>query len=164
MSEHWVEFNRYIWKGFIYSELKLNPEDFLECKDEGELTDAIYDIISMEIDTGDVRIDESESEQRMEIPKRFKIANTEYEVQVVDKSDDGNYGYHNDIRRKIVVAKSMDDEGKIVQLTEQQIENTFWHELFHCFQFFYNNKQDEALAQSFANFMCEYRATRAYEL
>ena len=70
----------------------------------------------------------------MEIPKRFKIANTEYEVQVVDKSDDGNYGYHNDIRRKIVVAKSMDDEGKIVQLTEQQIENTFWHELFHCFQ------------------------------
>ena len=22
----------------------------------------------------------------------------------------------------------MDDEGKIVQLTEQQIENTFWHE------------------------------------
>lgn len=48
MSEHWVEFNRYIWKGFIYSELKLNPEDFLECKDEGELTDAIYDIISME--------------------------------------------------------------------------------------------------------------------
>ena len=54
----------------------------------------------------------------MEIPKRFKIANTEYEVQVVDKSDDGNYGYHNDIRRKIVVAKSMDDEGKIVQLTE----------------------------------------------
>lgn len=69
----------------------------------------------------------------MEIPKRFKIANTEYEVQVVDKSDDGNYGYHNDIRRKIVVAKSMDDEGKIVQLTEQQIENTFWHELFHCF-------------------------------
>lgn len=60
MSEHWVEFNRYIWKGFIHSELKLNPEDFLECKDEGELTDAIYDIISMEIDTGDVRIDESE--------------------------------------------------------------------------------------------------------
>lgn len=60
MSEHWVEFNRYIWKGFIYSELKLNPEDFLECKD------AIYDIISMEIDTGDVRIDESESELIME--------------------------------------------------------------------------------------------------
>lgn len=100
----------------------------------------------------------------MEIPKRFKIANTEYEVQVVDKPDDGNYGYHSDVRRKIVVAKNMDDEGEVVQLTEQQIENTFWHELFHCFQFFYNNEQDEALAQSFANFMCEYRATRTYEL
>lgn len=66
MSEHWIEFNRYIWRGFIYSELKLNPEDFLECKDEGELTDAIYDIIGMEVDTGDVQIDESESELKME--------------------------------------------------------------------------------------------------
>lgn len=66
MSEHWIEFNRHIWRGFIYSELKLNPEDFLECKDEGELTDAIYDIIGTEIDTGDVQIDESESELKME--------------------------------------------------------------------------------------------------
>lgn len=66
MSEHWVEFNKYIWKGFIYSELELNPEDFLECKDEDELTDAIYDIVGMEIDTGDVQIDESESELKME--------------------------------------------------------------------------------------------------
>lgn len=66
MSEHWIEFNRYVWRGFIYSSLKLNPEDFLECKDEGELTDAIYDIIGMEIDTGDVQIEESESELKME--------------------------------------------------------------------------------------------------
>ena len=98
----------------------------------------------------------------MEIPKRFKIANTNYTVDVVDKIANGSYGYHNDIRSKIVIATTIEDGKEDVELTEGQIENTFWHELFHCFQFYYCNKQDEALAQSFANFMCEYRATKEY--
>lgn len=99
----------------------------------------------------------------MEIPKRFKIANTEYIVNVVDKTKDNDYGWHDDIRREISVATIMESDNEDIPLTEGQIENTFWHELFHCFQFFYNNQQDEALAQSFANFMCEFRATRTYE-
>ena len=45
-------------------------------------------------------------------------------------------------------------------LEEGQIENTFWHELFHVFNFYFNTEQDEALAQTFANFMCEYLATK----
>ena len=80
------------------------------------------------------------------------------------KLDDGSYGWHSDVKRKIVVATTMEEDGEDVKLTEGQIENTFWHELFHCFQFYYCNEQDESLAQSFANFMCEYRATRSYEL
>ena len=96
----------------------------------------------------------------MEIPKRFKVANTDYTVDTVDKTDDGSYGWHSDVKRKIVVATTMEEDGEDVKLTE----NTFWHELFHCFQFYYCNEQDESLAQSFANFMCEYRATRSYEL
>ena len=100
----------------------------------------------------------------MEIPKRFKVANSDYTVDTVDKTDDGSYGWHSDVKRKIVVATTMEEDGEDVKLTEGQIENTFWHELFHCFQFYYCNEQDESLAQSFANFMCEYRATRSYEL
>lgn len=45
-------------------------------------------------------------------------------------------------------------------MEEGQIENTFWHELFHVFNFYFNTEQDEALAQTFANFMCEYLATK----
>lgn len=69
----------------------------------------------------------------MEIPKRFKVANTDYTVDTVDKTDDGSYGWHSDVKRKIVVATTMEEDGEDVKLTEGQIENTFWHELFHCF-------------------------------
>ena len=66
MSEHWVEYDRYIWRAAIHTSFELNPEDFLECEDEDELEDAIYDMIAMETETGDVQIDESESELKME--------------------------------------------------------------------------------------------------
>lgn len=48
--------------------------------------------------------------------------------------------------------------GETIYLTEEQIKNSFWHEMFHAFN--YNNKQDESLAQTFANFMREYELTR----
>ena len=38
----------------------------------------------------------------------------------------------------------------------EQIKNSFWH----AFNFYYSNRQDESLAQTFANFMCEYELTR----
>ena len=34
--------------------------------------------------------------------------------------------------------------------------NTFWHEAFHSFQYYWNNKCDEDFAQILANFMCEF--------
>lgn len=94
------------------------------------------------------------------IPDKFKIANTWYTVEVVDKIDRGDYGYHDDVRRKIVIAKQVPTEQGDIDLEEGQIENTFWHELFHVFNFYFNTEQDEALAQTFANFMCEYLATK----
>lgn len=44
----------------------------------------------------------------------------------------------------------------MVRLTEDQITNTFWHELIHCFQFYFDNSYSEAQSQVYANFMCEY--------
>ena len=52
------------------------------------------------------------------------------------------------------------DDGETIYLTEEQIKNSFWHEIFHAFNYYYNNKQDESLAQTFANFMREYELTR----
>lgn len=102
----------------------------------------------------------------VELPKKFRIANQEYTVELCDFVE-GNtqgefwYGYHSDAELTIKVARKMrKDNGDEIQLTEEQIRNSFWHEVFHAFQFYYDNGQDEALAQTFANFMREYEITK----
>lgn len=42
-------------------------------------------------------------------------------------------------------------------MSDEQLRNTFYHELFHVFQFYYNNEFNEA--QVYANFMCEFIET-----
>ena len=52
--------------------------------------------------------------------------------------------------------KNSSPDKTVVRLTEDQITNTFWHELIHCFQFYFDNSYSEAQSQVYANFMCEY--------
>lgn len=52
----------------------------------------------------------------------------------------------------------MYEGGEVIHLTEEQIKNSFWHEVFHAY--YYCNKQDESLAQTFANFMREFELTQ----
>ena len=47
--------------------------------------------------------------------------------------------------------------------TKDQIVNSFFHEMFHSFNFMMNNEQEEVIAQSFANFMCEFLKTAKYD-
>ncbi len=89
------------------------------------------------------------------IPQSFKIANQEISVSTVNETENDDYGYFCDATNTIVIAKTVKVNNKPVNLTEKQIKNTYWHEVFHTFQFYYNNKYDEAQAQVFANFMCE---------
>lgn len=100
------------------------------------------------------------------IPKSFTIANTE--INVVQKdyasgkvgSDRAYYGEWFDPKNEIDIYSSITLEtGEVVHLTEEQKENTFAHELMHCFMFFAGMEQDERLAQTFANFIREYLST-----
>ena len=52
------------------------------------------------------------------------------------------------------------NDGK--EVSEEIIRNTFYHELFHTFNYLWNTDTDEALAQSFANFMREFETTSNY--
>lgn len=100
----------------------------------------------------------------MEIPKRFKIANQWYDVEVKDEvymDGEGVFGTHSATRAKIEIARQIKySNGDIVAFKDEQILNTFWHELFHAFTYYWNNDIDEALAQTFANFMREYESTK----
>ena len=84
---------------------------------------------------------------KYDIPSKVRIANHWYKVTLCDFIDDGDtFGSHCNLTLEIKVAECMKtDDGKVINLTEEQIKNSFWHEMFHAFNYYYNNKQDESL-------------------
>lgn len=93
------------------------------------------------------------------IPTSFTIANIPFKVEFVDLIED-NYGEFDDLHSTIRIANKIKYNGKIEEVPDNIKLNTYYHELFHCFNYYYNTELDESLAQTFANFMCEYKATK----
>jgi hypothetical protein len=100
---------------------------------------------------------------KFKIPKKFKIANNWITVNIVDSIQDSKYGTYNDVKQLITIAKTVEIDDEVVQLTEEQILNTFMHELTHCMQFYFDNNITEAQAQVYANFLCEFLNTKIDE-
>lgn len=102
--------------------------------------------------------------QLYNLPHTFTVAHHQYNVEICEfvKGDDGSYLYgdHSDVELTIRVALKMKCGENVVSLTSEQIKNSFWHEVFHSFNFYWNNEADEGLAQTFANFMREFELTR----
>lgn len=98
----------------------------------------------------------------MAIPKKFTIGGQEFEVKLVDRiRDTNNYGEFSYCPALIEIAtKYYDEQGIGREIPENQLKNTFWHEVFHAFNYMWNTEVDESLAQSFANFMCEYEESK----
>lgn len=87
----------------------------------------------------------------MQLPSVSKCAGNTTKVELVEKTNNNNYGNWCDA----TIAKTTELEDKtVVKLTEDQITNAFWHELLYCFQFYFDNSYSEA--QVYANFLCEY--------
>lgn len=98
----------------------------------------------------------------MNIPKSYKIGGQEFKIKLVDRiRDTDNYGEFSYCPAQIEIAKKYyDNNGNAIDIPEKQIRNTFWHEVFHSFSYMWNNETDESLAQTFANFMCEYEESK----
>ena len=96
------------------------------------------------------------------IPNTFKIAGLTHVVEFVDNIDDGDlFGKTLYASQKILIATHLKEGNEFVAISQRQQYNTFWHEVFHLFQFYYNNGSDEGISQTFANFMCEYEKTKS---
>jgi hypothetical protein len=104
---------------------------------------------------------------KFDIPDRFQVAGHPYQIVkkqfVKDDDDDAVFGLHDMISNKIFLAQEFPLGESSYKFKEHQKLNTFWHELFHAFNYYMNNDQDETLAQSFANFMCEFLKTAEYD-
>lgn len=101
--------------------------------------------------------------QYYNIPHSFRIANHDFEVLIqdyVEVEGDYVYGTFSSSKQQILIATRIKTEKEDLRLTDECIRNSFWHEVFHCFNYFWNTDTDEGLAQSFANFMREYEITR----
>ncbi len=100
---------------------------------------------------------------KFKIPKKFKIANNWITVNIVESLPNSNYGTYNDAKQEINIAKTVETDDEVVKLTEEQLLNTFAHELTHCMQFYFDNNTTEAQAQVYANFLCEFLDTKIDE-
>lgn len=102
------------------------------------------------------------------IPSSFVIANHTITVDVLDEVADGKtnaavYGNFQDVCQKIRLATHVDtSDAGLVELSEEQIRNSYWHEWAHMFMFFAGMSQDEMIAQAFANIMREYETSKMY--
>lgn len=71
------------------------------------------------------------------LPDKFKVANQEITAVIEDSLPNNNYGYFCDATNTIKLARTINSEHDgTVSLSDEQIRNTFYHELFHVFQFF----------------------------
>lgn len=96
------------------------------------------------------------------IPQTFTIAGIPHTVEIVDNIENGElYGKTFFGSQKILIATHIKEDDQYITLSKKQQKNTYWHEVFHLFQFYFNNGSDEGLSQTFANFMCEYEKTKS---
>lgn len=98
------------------------------------------------------------------IPKQFTIAGITIKVKIVDCIDNGScYGIFNDVACEIKIANRVKVDGVWYDVQENSKINSFFHELFHAFSYYWNTETPEDLAQVFANFALEYHQTATYE-
>lgn len=70
------------------------------------------------------------------LPDKFKIANQEITVVIEEILPNNNYGYFCDATNMIKLARTLKTEHDgVVTVSDEQMRNTFYHELFHAFQF-----------------------------
>jgi hypothetical protein len=97
----------------------------------------------------------------MEIPKKFKVAGFDINVEFIDKLESNDYGNWCDVTNNIKLAKNISlSNGELTPLQDRQIKNTFLHELYHAFQFYSGKRYSEEECNIFANFMLEYFETK----
>ena len=96
------------------------------------------------------------------IPKSFCIAGgKKIDVELVDEIDDySTYGNFSIVNSKIKLARYVKCDNEIVEVSEEDLERTFYHELVHSMNYFYNCETDEVIAQVFSNFIYEYSKTK----
>lgn len=92
----------------------------------------------------------------MKIPEKFTINSQEIKIELVNTLPDSNYGSYNDAKELIQIARTVEIDGESVELTNEQIENTLWHEVLHAFQFHSKGECSETESNTYAGYLVEF--------
>ena len=93
------------------------------------------------------------------IPSEFELAGIKFKViekESITDDDTELYGEFDTNQNTIILAKTIYGE----EITSQTKINTFYHELAHVLQYYYNNELDESFAQSVGNLLMQYNQTK----
>lgn len=94
----------------------------------------------------------------MKIPTKFEIGGQEIKVNFldIDETTENRFGFYDSVKEEITVFKQVKSDDGPVNLTEVQIENTFWHEVLHAFQFHSKDDTSEEESSTYAAFLTQF--------
>lgn len=92
----------------------------------------------------------------MKIPEKFTINGQEITVEIVDTLPEQKFGEYNCITEKIKLARHIRYDGYVNPLKEEQILNTFIHELLHAFQWHSQGDTSETESSTYAGYFVEF--------
>lgn len=95
----------------------------------------------------------------MRIPEKFEIGGQEIKVNYtdIDYTSENRFGWYDSVAEEITICKKVKNgEDKIVELSESQIENTFFHELMHVFQFHSKDEMSEEESSTYSAFLTQF--------
>lgn len=98
------------------------------------------------------------------IPTSFNLGGRTWTVVYEDVIEKGHvFGQWNDEKAEVRLAKnvvSSYDDDQLTPCSKYQLENSFWHEYGHIFQYYSTGHTDDTFAQTFATFMTEFILTK----
>lgn len=93
----------------------------------------------------------------MNIPKKFTINSQEVKIELVETLPDRDFGLYDCVTDTIKIATHVKtDEGTLHKLTDEQIDNTAWHEVLHAFQWHSKGEFSEEESNTYAGYLIEF--------
>lgn len=93
----------------------------------------------------------------MTFPEKFEIGGQVITVRIEDHDlRDNRFGYYDSVKEEIVIFKQVEGENGLVNLTESQLVDSWWHELFHAFQYHSKTETSETESATYASFMTQF--------
>ncbi len=102
----------------------------------------------------------------MNIPEHFTINTQRVDVIIKDIPETGGrFGYFNSYTSSITIyTKVRGEDGNEINLSNEQIMNTFFHEVIHAWQWYSGHDDSEIECSTYAGYMIEFLRSTSIDM